>query len=76
MTSNVDISHLKMGEDALSELEKRIAGNADALIAEGKAAWLKQRKASHKNTMDDKQQEYQLAHIERKRLEQIENGHY
>lgn len=57
-----------------STVEALVSVNADNLIAEGKVAWLKRRKASHKATMDDKQQEYQLEHIERERLEELENG--
>lgn len=51
MTTDVDISNLKMGEDALSKLEKLIAINADALIAEGKEAWLLRRKEESTNTI-------------------------
>lgn len=51
MTVDVDISNLKVGEDALSKLEKRIASNADALIAEGREAWLLRRKEESMNTI-------------------------
>lgn len=51
MTTDVDISNLKMGEDALSKLEKLIAINADALIAEGKEDWLLRRKEESTNTI-------------------------
>ena len=51
MIVDVGISNLKMGEDALSKLEKRIASNADALIAEGKEAWLLRRKEESINAI-------------------------
>ena len=51
MKVDIDISNLKMGEDALSKLEKRIASNADALIAEGKEAWLLRRKEESMDTI-------------------------
>lgn len=75
LRQNICMTKLSIFSLSLDEVERMVSENADSLIAEGKAAWLKRRKVSHKNTMDDKQQEYQLAHIERKRLEQIENGH-
>lgn len=51
MIVDIGISNLKMGEDALSKLEKRIASNADALIAEGKEAWLLRRKEESMDTI-------------------------
>lgn len=45
--------------------------NTDALIAMGKAAWLKKRKALHKKDMSDEQQEAELLEIERRREERV-----
>ncbi len=47
--------------------EEIIQENADSLIALGKEAWLKKRRASHKTKMLEEQQEAEVADIERKK---------
>lgn len=47
--------------------EETIQENADTLIALGKEAWLKKRKASHKTKMLEEQQEAEVADIEKKK---------
>lgn len=54
----------------MPSVEQRISDNADALISLGKAAWLKKRKAAHKQNMSDQQQEAELLEIQRRREEQ------
>jgi len=44
-----------------------IQENADSLIALGKEAWLKKRRASHKSKMLEEQQEAEVADIEKKK---------
>lgn len=47
--------------------EETIQENADNLIALGKEAWLKRRRASHKTKMLEEQQEAEVADIEKKK---------
>lgn len=47
--------------------EETIQSNADNLIALGKDAWLKKRKASHKTKMLEEQQEAEVAEIEKRK---------
>lgn len=46
-------------------IEQNIKENADKLILIGKEAWLKKRRSEHKAKMLDKQQEAEVAEIEK-----------